>query len=125
MKHFTTILQKEEKIFNKDIIMNSLDNDMDLYALIAEEFCNSKEKRHTLIRIALGQNKVADLERELHTLKGLFYTFGAKDFGEKAKSIELTIRDLNVSIEEIQKSIDIILNLDDQLVKALKEDLQN
>lgn len=125
MNYSTKNLQKKEDIFNKDIIMNSLDNDVELYILIAEEFCNSKNKRQSLIKLALEQDKIADLERQLHTLKGLFFTFGAPNFGEQARKIELNIKDLNISQEDIKKNIDIILSLDNQLVKALKEDLQN
>lgn len=102
-----------------------MDKDSDLYLLIAEEFCNSQEKRKEIILEACTEKDFQKLEREIHTLKGLFYTFGSMFFGEETKKIEVMLHNPSFDFPYLQKFIDEILIFDSILVAEIRNDINS
>ncbi|WAR44172.1 CHASE domain-containing protein [Methylomonas rapida] len=89
-----------------------LGNDRGLYAQMARRFQNDQQEMLARMDQAMQQQDHASLARELHTLKGLAATLGARALSEQAAAAETRIKD-KADRPEIE-----------QLIAALRERLR-
>ena len=89
-----------------------LGNDRGLYAQMARRFQNDQQEILARMDQAMQQQDHASLARELHTLKGLAATLGARSLSEQAAAAETRIKD-KADRPEIE-----------QLIAALRERLR-
>jgi CheY-like chemotaxis protein/HPt (histidine-containing phosphotransfer) domain-containing protein len=79
--------------FNRDVVMERLEGDQELFVMLAEMFVNEAEKYAQSVRTAADSGDIHTLEREAHTVKGVLSTF-ADDAGTAlALSVERAARE--------------------------------
>ena len=103
-------------VFNKEIILELVDGDLELLAEIVELFLDSSATQMGEIRKAVSENNAQALVASAHSLKGAIGNFGPSEAYEEAKNLEMLGRS-----GELQGAAEMLEKLEKQMEQFIPE----
>lgn len=105
--------------FNRALVMERLEDDQDLFVMLAEMFINDAGKYADSLRAAVGD--LPKLEREAHTVKGVMATFADEAGAALALSVERAAREGKA--EAAVGNVEPLCQMMAELVEILKAEI--
>ena len=101
------------KVFDRNVLLETLDGDEDICAQILEMFLEDAPVQLTKLRQGLEQNDASVVERQAHSLKGAAANIGADRMRGSAASLEIVGREKNLDstaamFEELQEEFNLV-----------------